>query len=313
MQFMGANPINGPWEQSVGSDKNVIVSFRFAGYKNEDEWFLVHLSGTDFKFEFFYTSEYGGKPNETITPIDMKYSIFTGSDLNEDGTGQEGIMAADKWTGRAYALDISGVSSSKEEVASIGRDGTFYYGMFRHLTGSGTFNGVNNAIENAVGLQFKGNGMKVRICDNAGYIGFYMQFDSFGAMPAYTFKPGFTKTVDGATVTSKTARDKFRFDVTRTSAPSGARSFEATVKNGDNGFYIDEKPQYITGDYIYKIVEHETAGYTVAAPFYLKETIYYDDDDKMCGSPMRAKSGTPRRPWERRRAATAWRANRRRR
>lgn len=280
----GANPINGPWEQSVGSDKNVIVSFRFAGYKNEDEWFLVHLSGTDFKFEFFYTSEYGGKPNETITPIDMKYSIFTGSDLNEDGTGQEGIMAADKWTGRAYALDISGVSSSKEEVASIGRDGTFYYGMFRHLTGSGTFNGVNNAIENAVGLQFKGNGMKVRICDNAGYIGFYMQFDSFGAMPAYTFKPGFTKTVDGAAVTSKTARDKFRFDVTRTSAPSGARSFEATVKNGDNGFYIDEKPQYITGDYIYKIVEHETAGYTVAAPFYLKETIYYDDDDKMCGS-----------------------------
>lgn len=280
----GANPINGPWEQSVGSDKNVIVSFRFAGYKNEDEWFLVHLSGTDFKFEFFYTSEYGGKPNETITPINMKYSIFTGSDLNEDGTGQEGIMAADKWTGRAYALDISGVSSSKEEVASIGRDGTFYYGMFRHLTGSGTFNGVNNAIENAVGLQFKGNGMKVRICDNAGYIGFYMQFDSFGAMPAYTFKPGFTKTVDGAAVTSKTARDKFRFDVTRTSAPSGARSFEATVKNGDNGFYIDEKPQYITGDYIYKIVEHETAGYTVAAPFYLKETIYYDDDDKMCGS-----------------------------
>ena len=274
---------NGSWEQSVGSDKNVYVSFRFAGYKNEDEWYVARLGGADFKFEFFYTSEYGGKPNEAITPIDMKYSIFTGSDLNEDGTGQEGIMAADKWTGRAYALDISGVSSSMETADSIGRAGRFYYGIFGHLTGSGTFNGVNNAIENAVGLQFKGNGMKVRICDNAGYIGFFMQFDSFGAMPAYTFKPGFTKTVDGTAVTSKSERNKFSFDVNRISAPDGARSFEATVKNGDDGFYIDEKPQYITGDYIYKIVEYETPGYTVADPFYLKETIYYDDDDKMCG------------------------------
>lgn len=277
------NPINGHWEQSVGSDKNVIVSFRFAGYKNEDEWFLAHLSGADFKCEFFYTSEYGGKPNEAITPINMKYSIFTGSDLNEDGSGQEGIMPVDKWTGRTYALDISGVSSSKETALAIGRDGIFYYGIYEHLTGSGTFNGVNNAIENAVGLQFKGNGMKIRICDTAGYIGFYMQFDSFGAMPAYTFKPGFTKTVDGTAVTSKAERDKFSFDVDRISAPDGARSFEATVKNGDDGFYIDEKPQYITGDYIYKIVEYETPGYTVADPFYLKETIYYDDDDKMCG------------------------------
>lgn len=279
----GENPINGHWEQSVGSDKNVIVSFRFAGYKNEDEWFLAHLSGADFKCEFFYTSEYGGKPNEAITPINMKYSIFTGSDLNEDGSGQEGIMPVDKWTGRTYALDISGVSSSKETTLAIGRDGIFYYGIYEHLTGSGTFNGVNNAIENAVGLQFKGNGMKIRICDTAGYIGFYMQFDSFGAMPAYTFKPGFTKTVDGTAVTSKAERDKFSFDVDRIYAPDGARSFEATVKNGDDGFYIDEKPQYITGDYIYKIVEYETPGYTVAAPFYLKETIYYDDDDKMCG------------------------------
>lgn len=277
------NPINGHWEQSVGSDKNVIVSFRFAGYKNEDEWFLAHLSGADFKCEFFYTSEYGGKPNEAITPINMKYSIFTGSDLNEDGSGQEGIMPVDKWTGRTYALDISGVSSSKATALAIGRDGIFYYGIYEHLTGSGTFNGVNNAIENAVGLQFKGNGMKIRICDTAGYIGFYMQFDSFGAMPAYTFKPGFTKTVDGTAVTSKAERDKFSFDVDRISAPDGARSFEATVKNGDDGFYIDEKPQYITGDYIYKIVEYETPGYTVADPFYLKETIYYDDDDKMCG------------------------------
>lgn len=277
------NPINGHWEQSVGSDKNVIVSFRFAGYKNEDEWFLAHLSGADFKCEFFYTSEYGGKPNEAITPINMKYSIFTGSDLNEDGSGQEGIMPVDKWTGRTYALDISGVSSSKATALAIGRDGIFYYGIYEHLTGSGTFNGVNNAIENAVGLQFKGNGMKIRICDNAGYIGFYMQFDSFGAMPAYTFKPGFTKTVDGTAVTNKAERDKFSFDVDRISAPDGARSFEATVKNGDDGFYIDEKPQYITGDYIYKIVEYETPGYTVADPFYLKETIYYDDDDKMCG------------------------------
>ena len=278
-------------EQSVGSDKNVYVSFRFAGYKNEDEWFLSRLSGADFKFEFFYTSEYGGKPNEAITPIDMKYSIFTGSDLNEDGTGQEGIMAADKWTGRAYALDVAGVSSSKETALSIGRDGTFYYGMFMHLVGSKTFNGVNNAIENAVGLQFKGNGMKVRICDNAGYIGFYMQFDSFGAMPAYTFKPGFTKTVDETVVTSKAERDKFSFDVARISAPDGARSFEATVKNGDDGFYINEKPQYITGDYVYKITEHETTGYTIAAPFYLKETIYYDDDDKMCGSLYSSQDG----------------------
>ena len=275
---------NGQWEQSVGSDKNVMVSFRFAGYKSEDEWLLVRLGGADFKFEFFYTSEYGGKPNESITPIDMKYSIFTGSDLNEDGSGQEGIMAADQWTGRAYALDVSGVSSSIETTASIGRTGRFYYGNYMHLTGSGTFNGVNNAIENAVGLQFKGNGMKIRICDNAGYIGFYMQFDSFGAMPAYTFKPGFTKTVDGTAVTSKEERERFRFDVTRTSAPDGARSFEATVKNGDDGFYINEKPQYITGDYIYKVTEYETAGYTVADPFYLKETIYYDDDDEMCGS-----------------------------
>lgn len=282
---------NGHWEQSVGSDKNVYVSFRFAGYKNDDEWFIKRLGGADFKFEFFYTSEYGGKPNEAITPIDMKYSIFTGSDLNEDGTGQEGIMAADKWTGRAYALDISGVSSSKETALSIGRDGTFYYGMFSHLVGSGTFNGTNNAIENAVGLQFKGNGMKVRICDNAGYIGFYMQFESFGAMPAYTFKPGFTKTVDGAAVMSKAERDKFSFDVDRISAPDGARSFEATVKNGDDGFYINEKPQYITGDYIYKIVEYETPGYTVAAPFYLKETIYYNDDDEMCGSLYSSQDG----------------------
>lgn len=290
------NPINGHWEQSVGSDKNVIVSFRFAGYKNEDEWFLAHLSGADFKCEFFYTSEYGGKPNEAITPINMKYSIFTGSDLNEDGSGQEGIMPVDKWTGRTYALDISGVSSSKETALAIGRDGIFYYGIYEHLTGSGTFNGVNNAIENAVGLQFKGNGMKIRICDTAGYIGFYMQFDSFGAMPAYTFKPGFTKTVDGAAVTSKAERDKFSFDVDRISAPDGARSFEATVKNGDDGFYIDEKPQYITGDYIYKIVEYETPGYTVADPFYLKETIYYDDDDKMCGllySSLDGKTWTP--------------------
>ena len=282
---------NGSWEQSVGSDKNVYVSFRFAGYKNEDEWYVARLAGADFKFEFFYTSEYGGKPNESITPIDMKYSIFTGSDLNEDGTGQEGIMAADKWTGRAYALDVSGVSSSQEKVGSIGRDGRFYYGTYMHLTGSGTFNGVNNAIENAVGLQFKGNGMKVRICDNAGYIGFYMQFDSFGAMPAYTFKPGFTKTVDGTAVTSKGERDKFRFDVTRTSAPDGARSFEATVKNGDDGFYINEKPQYITGDYIYKVTEYETAGYTAADPFYLKETIYYDDDDEMRGSLYSSPNG----------------------
>ena len=279
-----ANPANGQWEQSVGSDKNAIVAFRFAGYKNADEWFLTRLGGADFKFEFFYTSEYGGKPNEPITPIDMKYSIFTGSDLNEDGSGQEGIMAADKWTGRAYALDVSGVSSSKETALSIGRDGRFYYGIYEHLSGSGTFNGVNNAIENAVGLQFKGNGMKVRICDNAGYIGFFVQFDSFGAMPAHTFKPGFTKTVDGAAVTSKAERNKFSFDVDRISAPDGARSFEATVKNGDDGFYINEKPQYITGDYIYKIVEYETPGYTVAAPFYLKETIYYNDDDEMCGS-----------------------------
>ena len=282
---------NGHWEQSVGSDKNVYVSFRFAGYKNDDEWFIKRLGGADFKFEFFYTSGYGGKPNEAITPIDMKYSIFTGSDLNEDGTGQEGIMAVDKWTGRAYALDISGVSSSKENAVSTGRDGTFYYGMFMHLVGSGTFNGVNNAIENAVGLQFKGNGMKIRICDTAGYIGFYMQFDSFGAMPAYTFKPGFTKTVDGTAVTSKAERDKFSFDVNRISAPDGARSFEATVKNGNDGFYIDEKPQYITGDYIYKIVEYETPGYTVAAPFYLKETIYYDDDDEMCGSLYSSQDG----------------------
>lgn len=281
----------GHWEQSVGSDKNVYVSFRFAGYKNDDEWFIKRLGGADFKFEFFYTSGYGGKPNEAITPIDMKYSIFTGSDLNEDGTGQEGIMAVDKWTGRAYALDISGVSSSKENAVSTGRDGTFYYGMFMHLVGSGTFNGVNNAIENAVGLQFKGNGMKIRICDTAGYIGFYMQFDSFGAMPAYTFKPGFTKTVDGTAVTSKAERDKFSFDVNRISAPDGARSFEATVKNGNDGFYIDEKPQYITGDYIYKIVEYETPGYTVAAPFYLKETIYYDDDDEMCGSLYSSQDG----------------------
>lgn len=278
------NPINGSWEQSVGSDKNVIVSFRFAGYKNEDEWFLCHLSGVDFKCEFFYTSEYGGKQNEAITPINMKYSIFTGSDMNEDGSGQEGIMPVDKWTGRTYALDVSGVSSAKETALAIGRDGIFYYGIYEHLSGSGTFNGVNNAIENAVGLQFKGNGMKVRICDTAGYIGFYMQFDSFGAMPAYTFKPGFTKTVDGTAVTSKEERERFRFDVTRTSAPVGARSFEATVKNGDDGFYIDEKPQYITGDYIYKVTEHETTGYTVADPFYLKETIYYDDDDEMRGS-----------------------------
>ena len=279
-----AKPANGHWEQSVGSDKNVIVSFRFAGYKNEDEWFIKHLGGADFKFEFFYASEYGGKPNEAITPIDMKYSIFTGSDLNEDGTGQEGIMAVGKWTGRAYALDVAGVSSSTETAIHAGRDGTFYYGIYEHIVGSGTFNGVNNAIENAVGLQFKGNGMKIRICDTAGQIGFYVQFDSFGTMPAYTFKPGFTKTVDGAAVTGKAERNKFSFNVDRIAAPDGARSFEATVKNGDNGFYIDEKPQYITGDYIYKIVEHETAGYTVAAPFYLKETIYYDDDDKMCGS-----------------------------
>ena len=76
-----ANPANGQWEQSVGSDKNAIVAFRFAGYKNADEWFLTRLGGADFKFEFFYTSKYGGKPNEAITPIDMKYSIFTGSDL----------------------------------------------------------------------------------------------------------------------------------------------------------------------------------------------------------------------------------------
>lgn len=279
-----ANPANGQWEQSVGSDKNAIVAFRFAGYKNADEWFLERLGGADFKFEFFYTSKYGGKPNEAITPIDMKYSIFTGSDLNEDGSGQEGIMAADKWTGRAYALDISGVSSSQEKVHSIGRDGRFYYGIYEHLSGSGTFNGVNNAIENAVGLQFKGNGMKVRICDSAGYIGFFVQFDSFGAMPAYTFKPGFTKTVDGVAVTSKEEREKFRFDVDRISAPDGARSFEATVKNGDDGFYINEKPQYITGDYIYKVTEYETPFYTVADPFYLKETIYYDDDDEMRGS-----------------------------
>lgn len=282
---------NGSWEQSVGSDKNVYVSFRFAGYKNEDEWYVARLGGADFKFEFFYTSEYGGKPNEAITPIDMKYSIFTGSDLNEDGTGQEGIMAADKWTGRAYALDISGVSSSMETADSIGRAGRFYYGIFWHLTGSGTFNGVNNAMENAVGLQFKGNGMKVRICDNAGYIGFFMQFDSFGAMPAYTFKPGFTKTVDGTAVTSKSERNKFSFDVNRISAPDGARSFEATVKNGDDGFYIDEKPQYITGDYIYKVTEHKVTGYTVAAPFYLKETIYYNDDDEMCGSLYSSQDG----------------------
>ena len=275
---------NGSWEQSVGSDKNVYVSFRFAGYKNEDEWYISRLGGADFKFEFFYTSEYGGKPNEAIAPIDMKYSIFTGSDLNEDGTGQEGIMAADKWTGRAYALDISGVSSSMETAASIGRAGRFYYGNYMHLTGSGTFNGVNNAIENAVGLQFKGNGMKVRICDNAGYIGFFMQFDSFSAMPAYTFKPGFTKTVDGIAVTSKTERDRFIFDVARISAPDGARSFEATVKNGDDGFYIDEKPQYITGDYVYKITEMPNSSYITADPFYLKETIYYDDDDEMRGS-----------------------------
>ena len=163
-----ANPANGPWEQSVGSDKNAIVSFRFAGYKTENEWFLKHLGGADFKFEFFYTNEYDGKPNETITPINMKYSIFTGSDLNEDGTGQEGIMAADKWTGRAYALDVAGVSSSKATAIQAGRDGTFYYGIYEHIVGSGTFNGVNNAIENSVGLQFKGNGMKVRICDTAG-------------------------------------------------------------------------------------------------------------------------------------------------
>ena len=286
-----ANPANGQWEQSVGSDKHAIIAFRFAGYKNEDEWFLSRLGGADFKFEFFYTSKYGGKPNEAITPINMKYSIFTGSGLNEDGSGQEGIMAADKWTGRAYALDISGVSSSQEKVNSIGRDGRFYYGIYEHLNGSGTFNGVNNAIENAVGLQFKGNGMKVRICDNAGFIGFFVQFDSFGAMPAYTFKPGFTKTVDGTAVTSKAERDKFSFDVARISAPDGARSFEATVKNGDDGFYIDEKSQYITGDYVYKVTEHKATGYTVAAPFYLKETIYYDDDDKMCGSLYSSQDG----------------------
>lgn len=279
------------WAQSVGSDKMGCVSFRFAGYKTADECFLTRISGADFKFEFFYTSEYSGKPNESITPIDMKYSIFTGSDLNEDGSGQEGIMAADKWTGRAYALDIAGVSSAMENATAIGRNGRLYYGMYGHLEGSDTFNGANNAMENAVGLQFKGNGIKIRVCDTAGGIGFHMQFDSFGAMPAYTFKPGFTKTVDGTAVTSKAERDKFRFDVARISAPDGARSFEATVKNGDDGFYIDEKPQYITGDYVYKVTEHKTTGYTVAAPFYLKETIYYNDDDEMCGSLYSSQDG----------------------
>ena len=97
--------LNGQWEQLLGTDHYAQIAYRFAGYKTADEDFLIKLSGVDHKFEFFYTSEYSGKPNATINPIDIKYSIFTSSDMNEDCTGQEGVQAVDKWTGRAYALD----------------------------------------------------------------------------------------------------------------------------------------------------------------------------------------------------------------
>lgn len=283
--------LNGQWEQLLGTDHYVRVAYRFAGYKTDDEDFLTKLSGVDHKFEFFYTSEYSGTPNATIKPIDIKYSIFTSSDMNEDGTGQEGVQAVDKWTGRAYALDISHASSSTETKETTGMAGRFFYGMLPHLEGTTGFNGSNNAMETSVALQFKGNGMKLRICDNAGAIGYHMEFDSFGISPSFSFSPGFTKTVDGIPI-SKDERNKFSFTAERISAPDGARSFEATnVRNGDDGFYIDEKPQYIEGDYVYKIIESQADGYTTASPFYLKETIELDDDDKMIGTLYSSSDG----------------------
>lgn len=276
--------LNDQWEQFIGTDHYVRIAYRFAGYKTADEDFLVKLSGCDHKFEFFYTSEYSGKPNATITPIDMKYSIFTSSDMNEDGSGQEGVQAVDKYTGRAYALDVSNAFSSIEGADDVGRSGRYFYGMLPHFNGTATFNKSNNAMETSVALQFKGNGMKLRICDTAGYIGYHMEFDSFGVEPSYSFTPGFTKTVDGVKI-DKAARDSFAFTAERISAPDGAETFEATnVINGDNGFYVDEKPQRARGDYIYKITEKENGGYKIASPFYLKETIALDNDDKLIGT-----------------------------
>lgn len=287
------NPVtlNGQWEQLLGTDHYAQIAYRFAGYKTADEDFLIKLSGVDHKFEFFYTSEYSGKPNATINPIDIKYSIFTSSDMNEDCTGQEGVQAVDKWTGRAYALDISHASSSTETKEAVGMAGRFFYGMLSHFEGTTGFNGSNNAMETSVALQFKGNGMKLRICDTAGGIGYHMEFDSFGVSPSFSFTPGFTKTLDGTPIDKET-RNKFSFTAERISAPEGARSFESqNVVNGDNGFYIDEKPQYIEGDYVYKITENQSDGYTTASPFYLKESIGLDDDDKMIGTLYSSEDG----------------------
>lgn len=67
----------------------------------------------------------------------------------------------------------------RNQTDACGGDSLHVCVIYEHIIGSGTFNEVNNAIENAVGLQlqFKGNGMKVRICDTVGLIDFYVQFD----------------------------------------------------------------------------------------------------------------------------------------
>ena len=258
----------------------VAISDRFSLKEIGYEHYLAWVESIHAKFEFFYTSD------SSRTPINIDYANITCTGMDEDGGGQEYAMPMESggWNGDVN-VRRDDATIFKAMANSYDPNGLVYKPAWYGYSSSGD----EGTLRNTVSFGYSGQSMEIMYSDNAGWIGYWFDFN-----PIY--KPYIDCPFQVGKKVNGVAPDRnFTFTATAVDAnsrPSGAPSFTSATLNYPAGSTTHTYTQtgtdattngkletyYEPGVYKYKVVESPVSGYLPnTQTFYLKITVTATD------------------------------------